>query len=110
MSEISNKTIKQDLRDPFESQAIRQVKLEEKAGEASRKEYDFKEALIEVLSTRAGKIVFARLFDNSGLFASAFDTNALAMARKEGKKEFAQEVFNYVMKYAPGLFHELRNE
>ena len=96
-------------RDPFTPE-VRQVRAEEQATEAARREYDFKQALLDVLETRSGKIVFARLFADCGFFASSFDTNALKMARKEGKKEFAQTVFDYVLKYAPGVIFDLRKD
>lgn len=94
-------------RDPIKSSEIRQAREEEKAAVTARRDFDFKQALIEVLETRSGKIVIARLFSDCNFFASSFDTNALNMARKEGKKEFAQTVFDYIMKCAPGVLMEL---
>ena len=93
-------------RDPFDNS--QREKDEEKNLEAFRKEADFQEALINVLNTRDGMTVLKRIFDDRGFFSSAFDTNALNMARKEGKREFAQQVFNNVLKYAPEKIGELR--
>ena len=66
-------------RDPFDN--FQREKDEEKNLEAFRKEADFQEALINVRNTRDGMTVLKRIFDDSGFFSSAFDTNALNMAR-----------------------------
>lgn len=87
------------MRDPFNNS--QRERDEEKSLESFRREADFQEALINVLNTRDGMTVLKRIFDDSAFFSSAFDTNALNMARKEGKREFAQLVFNNVLRYAP---------
>lgn len=93
------------VRDPFATSTA-----EAKQAELAREEYEFREALKKVLETRAGKTVFRRLFAESGFFGSAFDTNALNMARKEGKREFAQTIFEYVIKHKPEFIQELREQ
>lgn len=95
------------VRDPF---ATSTAEAEAKQAELAREEYEFREALKQVLETRAGKTVFRRLFAESGFFGSAFDTNALNMARKEGKREFAQTIFEYVIKHKPEFIQELREQ
>ena len=95
------------VRDPF---ATSTAEAEAKQAELAREEYELREAVNEVLETQAGKTVFRRLFAQSGFFGSAFDTNALNMARKEGKREFAQTIFEYVIKHKPEFIQELREQ
>lgn len=102
--------VNQGLRDAYAATETQQVRLADKAATVARREYDYKQALLEVLATQAGKVVFSRMFMTSGLFTSSFDTNALNMARKEGRKEFATELFNDILKYAPGIITELRDK
>lgn len=99
----------EETRDPFNLQ-IRQAKVETKILEDARNESSFKESFRAVIASRDGRVVLARLLEDSGLFTPAFDTNALNMARKEGKREFASKVFDYIMRYAPETYSELRGK
>lgn len=94
------------IRDPF----VSSQKEDAESAERARREYEFKEALKDVLQTRSGQTVIKRIFEESAFFSSAFDTNALAMARKEGKREFAQQIFEHVMKHQPEFFQTLREQ
>lgn len=97
-----------NVRDPFEN--IRTAKANsDKEAEEKRKQYEFNEALRVVIETPEGQVVFRKLLIECGLFTTAFDTNALNMARKEGRREFAQEVFDMVLKAKPEFILSLGN-
>lgn len=95
------------IRNPFDETKLREERKEKEAKKASFEDA-FKESLIKVLGTRDGKIVFNKLFSDCSLFSSSFDTNALAMANKEGKKTFGLVVLSYVMTYCPEQYTPIR--
>lgn len=95
------------IRNPFDEAKLKEERQEREAQKASFDEA-FKESLTRLLGTRDGKIVFNKLFSDCALFSSSFDTNALAMANKEGKKTFGLVVLSYVMTYCPEQYTEIR--
>lgn len=95
------------IRNPYDAARIREAK-EEKEQEKASFEDAFKEALLKVVATREGQIVFNQLFTDCSLFSSSFDTNALAMANKEGKKTFGLTALSYIMMYCPEQYAKIR--
>lgn len=94
-------------RNPYDEARIKELESRRDEEKASLEDA-FKEALINVVNTRDGKLVFNRLFSDCALFSSSFDTNALAMANKEGKKTFGLVVLSYIMTYCPEQYSQIR--
>lgn len=95
------------IRNPFDEKKLSEHREEKHAQKASFEDA-FKESLLRVLDTRDGKIVFNKLFNDCSLFSSSFDTNALAMANREGKKTFGLTVLTYIMTYCPERYSSIR--
>lgn len=94
-------------RNPYDDARLKEL-ADRRDEEKTALEEAFKEALIRVVNTRDGKLIFNRLFSDCSLFSSSFDTNALAMANKEGKKTFGLVVLSYVMTYCPEQYSQIR--
>lgn len=99
--------MKGTVRNPFNEAKLNEAR-KEKDQERASFEDAFKEALLRVIETREGKIVFNKLFSDCSLFGSSFDTNALSMAHKEGKKTFGLVVLSYIMTYCPEQYPQIR--
>lgn len=86
----------QEAEDRKRQEAIRNLKLKT----------DWK----QVLSTRSGRAVIWSILSEAGLFNPVFDTNALSMAFKEGRRNYGLKVLDAVMRIAPEAYQRMQEE
>lgn len=94
-------------RDPINDQAREaEDRRRQEAIRALRLKTDWK----QVLSDRSGRAVIWSILSDAGVFQPVFDTNALSMAFKEGRRNHGLKILDVVMRIAPEAYQLMQEE